>query len=79
MVWDRYAVGQGRVLTETSERSLYPSVLERVKTDHGDHAANSQHARQELEQRLELGADDFIVKPFKEEEVLAIVQKVLGE
>lgn len=28
---------------------------------------------------IEAGASDFIVKPFKEEEVLAIVRKVLGE
>lgn len=28
---------------------------------------------------IEAGASDFIVKPFKEEEVLAIVRKVLGD
>lgn len=28
---------------------------------------------------IEAGATDFIVKPFKEEEVLAIVRKVLGD
>lgn len=28
---------------------------------------------------IEAGASDFIVKPFKEDEVLAIVRKVLGE
>lgn len=28
---------------------------------------------------IEAGATDFIVKPFKEDEVLAIVRKVLGE
>ena len=42
------------MLTVT-ERVLHDSVLERVKTDHRNHAANSQHARQELEQRFELG------------------------
>lgn len=28
---------------------------------------------------IEAGATDFIVKPFKEEEVLAVVRKVLGD
>ncbi len=28
---------------------------------------------------IEAGATDFIVKPFKEDEVLAVVRKVLGE